>query len=106
MFPEALKVLTKAEPGESLPIAAKTKALKIPRRRPTAERVRHSFEIVQHGMENSDHTTWTFAKEIILADAMFQQEPVAEVEIQVIQVGAAVFVANRSELFCQIGLDI
>ena len=37
---------------------------------------------------------------------MLAKEPAAKVEVQAIQVGPAVFLANPAEFFCQFGLDI
>lgn len=103
---EALKVLTKAEPGVLTPVAAKSAIVHIPHRKPSAARVQQSIDIIKQGPEIAGQTAWTFAKEIILADALVSQEPAAEVELQAIQIGPAVFCANPAELFCQIGLDI
>jgi hypothetical protein len=41
-----------------------------------------------------------------MLDALLKTEPVAEVEVQAIQIGPAVFVSNPAELFCQYGLDL
>ena len=51
-------------------------------------------------------TEWTFAKEIVLLDALLKRQPVADVEVQAIQIGPALFVTNPAEFFCQLGLDI
>jgi hypothetical protein len=34
-----------------------------------------------------------------------QKEPVADVEVQAIQLGPVIFLTNPAELFCQLGLD-
>jgi hypothetical protein len=103
---EALKVLATAEPGDVGAMAAKALILKIPRRRPSPERLKRCVELVQKEPKTIGHTKWTFAKEIVLLDAVLQREPVAEVEVQAVQVGPAVFLANPAEFFCQLGLDI
>lgn len=103
---EALKVLACATPGDIGPAAAKTEILRIPRRKPNPEKVKKALEIVQKDPKEVGHTVWTFAKETVLLDALLQKEPVAEVEVQAIQVGPAVFLANPAEFFCQLGLDI
>lgn len=103
---EALKVLAQATPGDVGPIAAKAELLRIPRRRPSPDKVKAAMELVGKDPKEVGHTPWTFAKETVLLDALLQREPVAEVEVQAIQVGPAVFLANPAEFFCQLGLDI
>lgn len=126
---EVMKVLASAEPGDVGPVAFRADVLRIPRRRPSPERVRRALEIVEagateakrpgldDGLEESlegdkkerpaiSRTEWTFAKETVMLDALLQREPVADVEVQAVQVGPAVFLANPAEFFCQLGLDL
>ncbi len=103
---EAVKVLVKMYPDQVGPLAYKTKLLKIRRRAPSPERVKRCYELVQKSPSEVGSTEWTFAKEIVLLDAKLKREPVANVEVQAIQIGPAVFLANPAEFFCQLGLDI
>jgi len=103
---EALEVLAKAFPAPLGPVAAKSTILRIPRRKPSRENLEKALEIVRKDPKEVGHTTWTFAKETVLLDALLAKEPVAEVEVQAIQVGPVVFLANPAEFFCQLGLDI
>jgi hypothetical protein len=103
---EAVKVLLGAEPGSLAPLGAASRVLRLERRVPSPERVKRSLEIVRGDPASVDPTTWTFAKEIVLLDALLAKHPTAEVEVQAVQVGPAVFVTNPAEFFCQLGLDI
>jgi hypothetical protein len=103
---EAVKVLVAMQPSTLTPVAAQSVVLDIPRRRPTSQRVRKCMELVQKDPQEVDPTEWLFAKEIVLLDAMLAKRPTVEVEVQAIQIGPAVLVANPSEFFCQLGLDI
>jgi hypothetical protein len=103
---EAVKVLVTAEPGELIPVNAQVKVLHIPRRKPGDARLERALEIVEHDPSQVDSTEWTFAKEVIMLDALIQKEPVVDVEVQAIQVGPSVFLANPSEFFCQYGLSL
>src|SRR5262249_26580149 len=78
----------------------------IKRRAPGPERVQHCYELVAKDPKEAGVTEWTFAKEIVLLDALLAREPVTEVEVQALQVGPAVFLTNPAELFCQFGLDL
>jgi neutral ceramidase len=102
---EAVKVLLTAEPGITTPVAYQTKNLNISRRVPRPERVKTCLEIVQREPAK-DPTDWIFAKEIVLLDALIQQRPKVEVEVQVVQIGPVVFVTNPAEYFVEYGLGI
>jgi neutral ceramidase len=103
---EAVKVLLSMEPGSQVPLAARSDALQIKRRAPRPERVQAARELVQKEGQNANGTEWLFAKELVLLDALVQREPVATVEVQAIEVGPAVFLANPAEYFVQFGLDL
>ncbi|HEV7213747.1 MAG TPA: hypothetical protein VGP33_01385 [Chloroflexota bacterium] len=104
---EALKVLVSSEVGEMQPLAAASRTLQIPRRRPSAGHLVDSRHIVVEGLRTGKRdTAWTFAKEILLLEHVLATEPVAEVEVQALQVGPAVFLANPSETFATTGLRL
>jgi hypothetical protein len=68
--------------------------------------VRRAREIVEQDRAKVDATEWAFAKETVLLDALLQTQPAAEVEVQAVQVGPAVFVTTPAEYFCRYGLEI
>ena len=103
---EAVKVLLGMEPGPLTPVAAKTKVLTIPRRVPRPERVKACLEMVQKTPKEVGATEWTFAKEIVMLDAIIAKHPTAEAEVQALQVGPAVFLSDPAEYFCEFGLDM
>jgi len=103
---EAVKVLLTAEPGTVGPVAVETAVLDIGRRVPRPERVAACREIVARPPEASDPTEWTFAKEIVLLDALNRRRPREAVEVQAVQIGPAVFVTNPAEFFVEYGLRI
>ena len=80
--------------------------MEIKRRNPDPERVKQCTQLVQKSPEEVGSTEWTFAKEIVLLDALIKKEPAVQVEVQAIQVGPAVFVTNPAEFFCQLGFEI
>jgi hypothetical protein len=102
---EALKVLFGMEPGVLVPVDFRTKVLKVRRRVPAPERVAAALETVRKDPAKVGHTEWTFAKEIVLLDALLKKRPVAEVEVQAVQVGPAVFLTTPAEYFCRFGLE-
>jgi hypothetical protein len=103
---EAVKVLLSMEPGQLVPIDYKTVVLTFNRRKPSPDRVKRCYEMVRQGPKEVGATEWTFAKEIVLLDAILAKEPTKEAEVQAIQVGAAVFLSDPAEYFCQFGLDL
>ncbi|NLS93358.1 MAG: hypothetical protein GXX96_14470 [Planctomycetaceae bacterium] len=103
---EAVKVLLGMDRGTLTPVGATTKLLTIPRRVPKPERVKACLELVQKDPKEVGATEWTFAKEIVLLDAILAKHPTAEVEVQALQVGPAVFLSDPAEYFCQFGLNM
>ena len=103
---EAAKVLWTIVPGTLSPLDAHSKILHIKRRVPSQEHVQRAYELVKQDIKTVGKTDWAFAKETVMLDALLKTEPVAEVEVQAIQIGPAVFVSNPAELFCQYGLDL
>jgi hypothetical protein len=103
---EAVKVLLGMQRGSLTPVGAKTKLLTIPRRVPKPERVKACLEMVQKDPKDVGATEWTFAKEIVMLDAILAQHPTVEAEVQALQVGPAVFLSDPAEYFCAFGLDM
>ena len=103
---EAVKVLLSSPAGDEFPISAKSRIFHIRRRVPSPARVQRCYELVKKDPTKVGATQWTFAKEIVLLDALLIKEPTAEVEVQAIQVGPAVLLTNPAELFCQFGLEM
>ena len=103
---EALKVLLTMTPGTLSPVRALTRVREIKRRPPAPEHVKASLAIVQGNKSKVDAALWTFAKETVLLDALLSKEPAAQVEVQAVQVGPAVFVTTPAEYFCRYGLEI
>lgn len=103
---EAVKVLLSQPRGDSANIEHQSTLLKIPRRPPSPERVEQCRQLVAQEPSAVGATEWTFAKEILLLDARLQKEPVADVEVQAIQIGPAILLTDPAEFFCQLGLDI
>ena len=89
--------------ARSAPLDARSKMLEIPRRRPSPERVRQCLAMVQKDPKEVDATEWTFAKEIVLLDALLAKRPTAEVEVQAIQVGPAVLAGQPGRVLLPVG---
>lgn len=92
--------------GTDIPVDSRQKIWTVKRRIPTPEKVKTALELVKQGPEKAGTTEWTFAKEILVLDAIIKARPLVEVEVQTIQVGPIVFVSNPAEYFVQYGLDI
>jgi hypothetical protein len=103
---EVIKVLLGLTPGSMGPVDFKTTNLKIARRMPSQETLARAHELIKEKPSGAMITDWTFAKESIMAAYLIEKEPIKNVEVQVIQVGPAVFVSNPAEYFVQYGLDI
>lgn len=103
---EAVKVLLREEPGAIMPIAHAHTILQIPRRVPNPDRVKRAHEMARKEPGQVGMTDWIFAKEVVLLDAKLKKEPVAEVEVQAIQLGPAILLTDPAEFFVQLGLDI
>ncbi|MHB8969384.1 MAG: hypothetical protein ACYC3X_16330 [Pirellulaceae bacterium] len=103
---EAVKVLLSMTPGDFGPLNADQTVLEIARRAPTPERLKNALELVQQDAAKVGPTAWTFAKEIVMLDALLQKKPIASVEVQAIQVGPVVLLGLPAEVFCQFGLDL
>ncbi|MES3018394.1 MAG: hypothetical protein V4721_11470 [Bacteroidota bacterium] len=105
---EAFKtlLLIRRGAGSDIPVDSRQRVWTVKRRIPSPEKVKKALELVNAGPEKSGTTEWTFAKEILVLDAIIQARPLVEVEVQAIQVGPMVFVSNPAEYFVQYGLDI
>ena len=99
---EAVKVLVSMAQTrtDEVPIATASKLLKIPRRKPAPARVEAAREIARKP-EKDGGPDWVWAKETTLLDAILAREPVADVELQAIQVGPVVCLSNPAEYFVQ-----
>ncbi len=103
---EAVKVLLGMTRAPLSPVGARTKTLTIPRRVPRPERLKACLDMVQKDPKEVGSTEWTFAKEIVMLDAIIAKHPTAEAEVQALQVGPAVFLSDPAEYFCEFGLDM
>jgi neutral ceramidase len=103
---EAVKVILAMPKTTDAKLDAKQKVWPIKRRIPSPENVQRCLAIVQAPKNPADPTEWTFAKEIVMLDALVKKEPSCEVEVQAIQVGPVVCVSNPAEYFVENGLRI
>jgi hypothetical protein len=103
---EVVRVLLSMPRGTLAPVAALNRVVMMKRREPSAAKVARAMEIVQKDPKQVGVTTWIFAKETVLLDAKLKWEPEAEVELQAVQLGPVVLLANPAELFVEYGLDM
>lgn len=103
---ESLRVLLSMHRGRLAPVDYASTVLKIPRRKPSPAKVKEAYALVAKDPQAAGVTEWTFAKETVMLDYLIQREPVADVEVQAVQVGPAVFVSNPAEYFVEFGLEI
>ncbi|MEZ5400273.1 MAG: hypothetical protein R2729_11440 [Bryobacteraceae bacterium] len=103
---ESVKTMLLMRRGALTPVDYRTKILRIPRRKPAPESVRDALALTRKGPKEAGVTEWTFAKETVMLDHLVRREPTADVEVQAIQIGPAVFVSNPAEYFVEYGLEI
>jgi len=72
--------------------------------------VKKSLALVEKALASNtpftSSTELTFAKELVIAGWLASVRPEEMVEVQAVQVGPAVFLANPAEFFCGLGLEI
>ena len=102
---EAVKTLFSMEPGRLVPLDARTKLLRINRRTPDPKRVERCLEFGPEGPESGRVHQLGLRRRNGTLRRLRTVSPLAEVEVQAIQVGPAVLLANPGELFCQYGLE-
>ncbi|MBN2329346.1 MAG: hypothetical protein JXR73_19550 [Candidatus Omnitrophica bacterium] len=103
---EAVKVLLSMEKGTLQPLESQSVSVPCRHRVPDPDRVKRCYELVREAPTNETRTDWTFAKEIVLLDALLSQKSETEVEVQAIQIGPVVLLTTPGEMFCQYGLDL
>ena len=104
---EVLKVLVSSEKGEDFKLAVGTGEIKLKIRKPSQASISKCREICNRMISEPEKTSeFHFAKERLILDYMLSKSETRDVEIQAMQIGPAVLLANPSEYFCQYGLDI
>ena len=103
---ETVKALLSMPRTRETPLDSRQKTWRIARRLPSPERVAQARAIIAQGKRPPDLTAWLFAKETLMLTHLIAQEPQVEVEVQALQIGPAVFVANPAEYFVQYALEI
>lgn len=103
---ESVKVLLKMHRGQTVPVRTVSQRLTIARRAPHPDRVRQALELTKKDPKEVGHTDWIFAVQTVLLDAMLKTSPRAEVELQAVQIGPLVILANPAEYFCRYGLEL
>lgn len=101
----AVRALLDIVPGAIGPVSALVAQLNIPRRRPSLERLEQARRLMREGTHR-ETAEWFFSREIILLDALIEEEPQAHIEVQAVQIGTAVLLACPGELFCELGLKL
>jgi hypothetical protein len=103
---EAVKVLlgmSRARAHEVV-INHRQKVWRIARRVPSPERVAAARDLIR--ADDTKNPDWVWAKETLLLGAMIEKEPRVEVEVQAMQIGPVVCIANPAEYFCEYGLAL
>lgn len=105
---EAVKVLVTAEKGIFEPVNVISKKIKAKRRIKDLKKTEAALSLMNAFIKENKPLAndYIWAKERVIADYIAKNEPEREFEIQAIQLGPALFLANPSELFCKLGLKI
>ena len=103
---EALKVLFRAERSAGpFTVESLGKTWRIPRRSPDPAKVERAIAATKKSPKEVGTTEWTYAKEIVLLDALLKKERDVEVEVQVMQIGPVAFFSTPAEYFVEFGLE-
>ncbi len=102
---EAYKVLLSAKPREVSVLKGLATTLTVKRRHPSAAHLTEAWKTLEQLSLRTDDEA-LFAREKVLADAVWRIEPEAAFNLTAVQIGDTVFISNPAELFCQLGLDI
>jgi len=104
---EALKVLASSEKGADFKLAVLSETLQLKIRKPSAQSLDACRALCARMLDVSEKTTeFHFAKERLILDWLLSVSATRAIEIQAMQIGPAVILANPAECFCQYGLDI
>ncbi|MEI6501421.1 MAG: hypothetical protein WCP21_10415, partial [Armatimonadota bacterium] len=101
---EALKVLCMGEKAELAPLAGQQKYVTL-KTREVSEQLFQDALVYFKSDPPQGWDRW-LARDLILLHEQTKWEAEVQAEVQAIQVGPAVFLANGSEYFCQFGLNI
>lgn len=106
---EAVKVLISSEKGNVSKLNCISETMTLKKRKSDPAKTEKALEKVNQMI--ADSTNWNkdefnWAKERVLADYLYKKSPERDVEIQAIQIGPAVILANPAEYFCSLGLGI
>lgn len=102
---EAYKAMLSMRPEAYRVLKAKTKVVGVPRRVQDPAKVAKAHGILAEGQEK-DFNAYMFARERLVAFALQQEEPIAPVELNAVQIGSAIILSNPAELFCKYGMEI
>ena len=104
---EVIKVLVSSEKGEDFKLAVLTDKLNLKIRKPSVASIIKCRKICEQMLSAPQKTMeFHFAKERLVLDYLLSKSNSRTIEIQAIQIGPAILLANPSEYFCQYGLDI
>ena len=112
---EAVRLLSCARPREAQELSVRRSVLDIPRRLPSATRLAEARRIVENSTPPVEKNEWEagaatteflMSKELVVLDQLVRQNSSASVEIQALQIGPSLWLANGAEYFSESGLAI